>query len=304
MSAPVWTRLPGLPLKFWNEEVFKGIASSFGELLSIDPMTAKKSRLVFARICVNFNQMTDMPQSIEIISKLGKWTQVIEYESLPFACFNCKNLGHWAKSCLLKKSNSGKSDISSKKKWQTKGKREDPPAECVPDKEVIELENEDKKDMRSNNEKSVCAFSNNQIESIKEEEQRIEANAQKSDSEVQKGGLVGQDKVEESSNDDASASSNTKANGGDFNEAQDYNISDFEPLLLLTNGSPKLSQCKTPSNSLEMVNLEENLRILSTKEGKSNNGGPNGGISTRSKNKKMADVGSHNKKQGRPSLKN
>lgn len=104
--------------------------------------------------------------------------------------------------------------------------------------------------------------------------------------------------------DDASTSSNTKSNGGDFNEVHDYKILDFEPLFLLTNGSPMSSQCKNPSNSLETVALEGNLRILSTKEGKSNNGGPNGGISTRTKNKKVADFGSHNKKQGRPSLKN
>ncbi|XP_059077867.1 uncharacterized protein LOC131876472 [Cryptomeria japonica] len=203
---------------------------------------------------------------------------------------------HWAKSCLLKKSKSGKSDSSSEQKWQTKGKREDPSVECVPDKKVIELENEGKKDMNSNNEKSICACSNNKIERIKEEEQRIDVNAQKSELEDQKGGPIIQDKVDESSNDDVFASSNTKENGGDFNEVQNYNISDFEPFLLLTKGSPKPTQCKTPSNSLEMVALEGNLRILSTNEGKSNNGGPNGGISTRRKNKKMSDVGSHNKK--------
>lgn len=41
---------------------------------------------------------------------------------------------------------------------------------------------------------------------------------------------------------------------------------------------------------MEMVGLEGNPRISSNK-GKSNKGGPNGGISTRSKNKKVADVG-------------
>lgn len=37
-SAPVWMRLPGLPLEFWLEDVFLGIANSFGELVAIDPM--------------------------------------------------------------------------------------------------------------------------------------------------------------------------------------------------------------------------------------------------------------------------
>lgn len=110
VSAPMWTRLPGLPLKFWIEEFFKGIVGSFGELLSIDLITTAKSKLVFARICMNFNKMMDMPQSIEILSKIGKWTQVIEYETLPFVCFHCKKSGHREKSCSLKKSKISKND--------------------------------------------------------------------------------------------------------------------------------------------------------------------------------------------------
>lgn len=93
VSALVWMCLLSLSLEHCNEEVFKGIAKSFGELLSIDPMTTAKSRLVFARIYINVNQMTDMSHSIDIISKLGKWSQAIEYESLSFTCFHCKKWG-------------------------------------------------------------------------------------------------------------------------------------------------------------------------------------------------------------------
>ncbi|XP_057838835.1 uncharacterized protein LOC131048780 [Cryptomeria japonica] len=218
-------------------------------------MTATKSRLFFAHIYVNVNQMMDMPQYIEIISKLGKWTQAIEYESLLFACFHCKKLGHWAKSCPLKKGKNNKNDSSVKQKWQTKENNGDPSVECDPDKEVIETEKEVKKDENSNNEKPACVCSNNQIESTKEDEQRIEVN-NKNDSEDQEVGPVSQEKVEESPNDDVSASSHTKASEEDFNEAQDFNISDLEPLLLLTNGSPKSCQCKTPSHSAEMEVLE------------------------------------------------
>ncbi|XP_059073640.1 uncharacterized protein LOC131874332 [Cryptomeria japonica] len=44
VQAPVWVRLSGLPLEFWVEDVFKGIASSFGELLSMDPITMARRR--------------------------------------------------------------------------------------------------------------------------------------------------------------------------------------------------------------------------------------------------------------------
>lgn len=51
------------------------------------------------------------------------------------------------------------------------------------------------------------------------------------------------------------------------------------------------SQCKTPPRSMEMMGHEGNPRIFGNKEGKSNKGGPNGGISTIRKKKNVADVG-------------
>ncbi|XP_057816789.2 uncharacterized protein LOC131030121 [Cryptomeria japonica] len=101
VQAPVWVRLSGLPLEFWVEDVFKGIASSFDELLSMDPITAARRRLIFAKICVGVIQGTYMPLSIEINSRLGKWIQPLEYESAPFACFHCKKSGHTARKCPL-----------------------------------------------------------------------------------------------------------------------------------------------------------------------------------------------------------
>ena len=45
LSTLVWVRLPRLPLEFWHEDIFKGIARSFGELVAIDNVTASKSKL-------------------------------------------------------------------------------------------------------------------------------------------------------------------------------------------------------------------------------------------------------------------
>lgn len=97
-QVPVWIKLPGLPLEYWAESIFSRIASSFGELLSIDPVTASKRRLTHARFCVGVAPEADMPEQIDLVSKLGTWKQHIEYETIPFACFHCKKVGHWAKS--------------------------------------------------------------------------------------------------------------------------------------------------------------------------------------------------------------
>ena len=74
-QAPVWVRLPELPLEFWNEDVFKGVANSFGELLSIDLITASKSRLIYARIYVDVREGDDLLEVVYFQSKLGTHIQ-------------------------------------------------------------------------------------------------------------------------------------------------------------------------------------------------------------------------------------
>ncbi|XP_059078070.1 uncharacterized protein LOC131876644 [Cryptomeria japonica] len=68
----VWLWLPGLPLKYYNGDIFRGILSSFGELLFIDAMMAARKMMAFPRICVGIVQATNLPSSIDIVSKLGK----------------------------------------------------------------------------------------------------------------------------------------------------------------------------------------------------------------------------------------
>ena len=74
--------------------MFQGIANTFGELLSMDPVIVLRRRMTYAIICVGVLQGTDMPKAISLKSKLGIWKQKIEYESIPFACFHCKKHGH------------------------------------------------------------------------------------------------------------------------------------------------------------------------------------------------------------------
>lgn len=90
-----------MPLEYWHEDVFDGIANSFGELLSIDPITVAKKRLTYARICVGVVEGQDMPQVIEFQSHLGRRVHQIDYENVPFACFHCKKVGHKVKACPI-----------------------------------------------------------------------------------------------------------------------------------------------------------------------------------------------------------
>ncbi|XP_059066176.1 uncharacterized protein LOC131857528 [Cryptomeria japonica] len=170
-------------------------------------------------------------------------------------------------------------------------------------KDATELMNEVKRTESSSNDKQDCVCSNDPPESSKEAEPRTEL-INKENPEAQENETVSQEKEEtildqedESTSQEKEESypvfSLSKSAEVNFNEAQDP--SDTEPLLLLTNGSPKPLLCKTPSQSVHM--LDEILRIPGSREGKSNKEELNGGISTRSsKIKKKPDVGSQNKK--------
>ncbi|XP_057824278.2 uncharacterized protein LOC131036411 [Cryptomeria japonica] len=96
-EAPIWVRPPGLPLDYQDEDIFVGLATCFGELLSVDLMTTAKRRLVYAHICVNIKQSTDLSLEISFNLNLGKWVQKLEYETIPFACFHYKKVGYWAR---------------------------------------------------------------------------------------------------------------------------------------------------------------------------------------------------------------
>jgi hypothetical protein len=123
-SAPVWIKLPGLPMEFWNENIFSGIANILGDLLAIDSATAARTRLVHARLCVNVAKDLNLPKHIEISSRLGVWFQPIEYESFPFACFICFQTDHPASKCPNKKADDFKRDADPKKSsklvWKAK----------------------------------------------------------------------------------------------------------------------------------------------------------------------------------------
>lgn len=73
VQAPVWVNLLGFPLEFWVDDVFRGIANVFGELLSKHLVLVSRRRLTYARICVGIKQGVDMLKSIILQSKLGSW---------------------------------------------------------------------------------------------------------------------------------------------------------------------------------------------------------------------------------------
>ena len=87
--APVWVRLPGLPLEFWDEVILRWVGNSFGHFVTTDKVTMQKSRLDYARFCVNVALNRTLPSIVTLKTKWGERVQPIEYENAGLFCQRC-----------------------------------------------------------------------------------------------------------------------------------------------------------------------------------------------------------------------
>ncbi|KAF8402089.1 hypothetical protein HHK36_013041 [Tetracentron sinense] len=117
-SIPVWVRFPGLNLHMWNESTLSRIASSIGVPLFTDKLTADKSRLSFARVCIEVDAAKPLKTEVKIKIGEGKFLiQKVLYDWKPIRCSKCLSFGHSDSHCLsvstwLPKSKSDQNPIS------------------------------------------------------------------------------------------------------------------------------------------------------------------------------------------------
>ena len=60
-TAPVWVRLPNLPLHLWNDPSLRSIGDVIGQFHSICLNTMKFFRTTYARICVQMDVSEGLP---------------------------------------------------------------------------------------------------------------------------------------------------------------------------------------------------------------------------------------------------
>jgi hypothetical protein len=96
-AAPVWVRLPHLPLHLWGISSLEDIGNKLGRFL--DRAEPKGEQFTCARICVEVNLEKGLPDAIKL--SLGEWCHIqeLDYEQIPFKCLRCHAYGHFARSC-------------------------------------------------------------------------------------------------------------------------------------------------------------------------------------------------------------
>ncbi|KAL0904897.1 hypothetical protein M5K25_027057 [Dendrobium thyrsiflorum] len=88
-SIPLWIKIKNLPLSCWTPEGISKVASCVGIPLAMDALTAAKTRLTFARVCVQVKCSSPLPGeiSISVDGKVSPLTVLYDWKPLP--CTHC-----------------------------------------------------------------------------------------------------------------------------------------------------------------------------------------------------------------------
>ncbi|KAL0913028.1 hypothetical protein M5K25_016458 [Dendrobium thyrsiflorum] len=102
--VPILLKIHDLPLACWNFEGISRNASKIGIPFAVDALTVQKTRLTFARVCVQISSSTIYPDQIPI-SMVGEVFNLrIQYEWRLSPCEFCSSLVHYSSLCPSKPS--------------------------------------------------------------------------------------------------------------------------------------------------------------------------------------------------------
>ena len=132
---PIWVRLPGLPLHFWDPIHFRKLGDILGSFLEADLTFLETHYKQVARILVEVNIREGLPETIDLDWGPDIITQPLDYENVPFRCRICHAYGHPVSECRLplRTINGGKRKVQ-------KVAPEGDPIDLVPNEPVLVAE--------------------------------------------------------------------------------------------------------------------------------------------------------------------
>ncbi|CAN1790449.1 Putative ribonuclease H protein At1g65750 [Linum perenne] len=93
----VWVRFPYLPIHFYHPQVLTSLGNLIGKTIKIDFNTQRAERGKFARIAIEI----DLSEPLASVVELDGALQKVEYENMPFLCFDCGKVGHESGNCPM-----------------------------------------------------------------------------------------------------------------------------------------------------------------------------------------------------------
>ncbi|KAI0492156.1 hypothetical protein KFK09_026422 [Dendrobium nobile] len=117
ISAPIWVRLPNLPLHCWDDINICRIASIIGKPYLLDGNSFQWGTREYARICIRVPLKEKLPFGVWVEGLNGKCYQKFEYKGIAKLCCECGKMGHTIsgygdskKEVLRRDTGSGSSD--------------------------------------------------------------------------------------------------------------------------------------------------------------------------------------------------
>ena len=99
-KIPIWVKFFNIPMEYWDPDGFSRIASAIGNPLFLDQLTARGSRLAFARVCIEIEATSKLPTYFQIWCDDEAVLIRVEYQGLPAICQHCQIFGHETAKCV------------------------------------------------------------------------------------------------------------------------------------------------------------------------------------------------------------
>ncbi|XP_020703727.1 uncharacterized protein LOC110114991 [Dendrobium catenatum] len=98
-SIPLWVKILNLPLSLWTPEGISKLASCIGIPIAVDALTAAKTRLTFARVCVQITSTSTLPDEIFYNVDGKVFPLRVQYDWKPDHCSQCGSIMHPPSLC-------------------------------------------------------------------------------------------------------------------------------------------------------------------------------------------------------------
>ncbi|KAI0531084.1 hypothetical protein KFK09_000636 [Dendrobium nobile] len=96
---PIWIKIVDFPLALWTPTGISKISSYVGIPISVDSLTANRTRLAFARVCVLISKDSVLPDEISIEIEGEDLVLKVLYDWKPEKCEGCGSLIHHFSLC-------------------------------------------------------------------------------------------------------------------------------------------------------------------------------------------------------------
>ncbi|KAI8566950.1 hypothetical protein RHMOL_Rhmol02G0082600 [Rhododendron molle] len=97
--VPIWAQFYNVPLVLWNEGGLSHLASAIGVPLYADDLTENRRRLSYAKICVEVEVCSELPDSVDVECMGEQVTVGVKYPWKPVKCLECHLFVHNAYHC-------------------------------------------------------------------------------------------------------------------------------------------------------------------------------------------------------------